>query len=58
MSCQTCTWICCRNVSSELRGRIRLDALLVVAVGLAVEFVEHTSDYTECLVSECSEQVL
>jgi hypothetical protein len=35
-----------------------LDGLLVIAVGLAVEFVEHAGDYTGDLIRQCLEQVL
>jgi hypothetical protein len=35
-----------------------LDELLVIAVGLAVEFVEHAGDYTSDLIRQCLEQVL
>jgi hypothetical protein len=34
-----------------------LDELLVVAVGLAVEFVEHAGDYTGGLIRQCLERV-
>jgi hypothetical protein len=34
-----------------------LDELLVIAVGLAVEFVEHAGDYTGGLIRQCLERV-
>jgi hypothetical protein len=35
-----------------------LDELLVITVGLTVEFVEHAGDYTGGLIRICLEQVL